>query len=153
MKTSKILISISLCLFISITTSTKVSAQDLKGSWTLIKYKYGEDQELAEVPKVMNYVKHVTDRYFGWASYGENGNLIAAGGGTYTLTDSDYTESINYFHPHGFNLAGTSVRFSYKREGNDWTIVGYTRNVQLNPGSGEYETIDSVRLEEVWRKL
>ena len=119
----------------------------------MIKYKQGKDQDLTEVPQVIKYVKYISDRHFGWASYGENGNVIGAGGGTYKLTNDTYTETIDYFHPHGANLAGSSVTFDYKMKGNDWTISGFVKNIQLNPGTGEYEMVDSVFLEEVWRKL
>ena len=125
----------------------------LIGSWTLTKYKYGTETDLSDVPEIVTYVKHLTGTHFSWASYGENGNLIAAGGGTYELSDNLYTEYIDYFHPLGSNLPGSSVSFKYSTQGNDWTISGYVKNVQINPASGKYESIDSVRLEEVWRKL
>jgi len=137
-----------------ISAGSKIETGDaLTGSWTLIKYKYGTEQDLSEVPELITYVKHITGTHFSWASYGENGNIIAAGGGTYELNNNVYTEHIDYFHPLGSNLPGSSVSFNYNTKGNDWTISGFVKNIQINPASGKYESIDSVRLEEVWRRL
>lgn len=140
-------------MLISSSTPTDDNIADLRGSWTLIKYKYGAERELHDVPEIITYVKHLTSKHFSWASYGDNGNLIAAGGGTYQLTADVYSEHIEYFYPLGSNLPGSSVDFNYKLKGNDWTISGYVKNIQINPGNGKYELVDSVRLEEVWRRL
>lgn len=134
-------------------SSQKHNIDRLQGSWTMIKYKYGTEKELSEVPDILTYVKHITSTHFSWASYGEDGNLIAAGGGTYDVDGSKYTEHIDYFHPLGSNLPGSSVEFDFNLNGNDWTINGFVKNIQINPGSGEYEQVDSIRLEEVWRRL
>ncbi len=155
MNSSKLLIAGCLLAFLltSGTTPLDNNSSQLKGSWTLIKYKYGTETDLSDVPKIITYVKNITDTHFSWASYGEDGNIIAAGGGTYTVNGQIYTENIEYFHPLGSNLPGSSVDWDYTISGNDWTISGHVRNVQINPGSGKFESIDSVRLEEVWRKL
>ncbi len=125
----------------------------LQGSWTMIKYKYGTEKEFSEVPAIITYVKNLTTTHYSWASYGEDGNLIWAGGGTYEIVDGKYRENIEYFHPLGSNLSGTYVDFDYTINGNDWTISGYVKEVQLNPTSGKYESVDSSRLEEIWRRL
>lgn len=155
MKLKQFLIPGCLVALILTTSGTPLdnSIADLRGSWTLIKYKYGTERDLSDVPEIITYVKHLTDKHFSWASYGENGNLIAAGGGTYMLTAEKYSENIAYFYPLGSNLPGSSVDFDYHLKGNDWTISGYVKNIQINPGNGKYEPIDSVRLEEVWRRL
>ena len=126
---------------------------NLEGSWTLIKYKYGGDAEYSEVPQIVTYVKHITKNHFSWASYGEKGELINAGGGRYSFKDGKYREEIDYFHPIGSNLPGTYVDFDYSITGNNWQISGYVKNVQLNPGSGEFEQVDSIKLDEVWQRL
>lgn len=155
MTIKKILVPVCLLmllLFVGSIPSPNISS-DLEGSWTMIKYKYGSEQELSEVPDIITYVKHLTSTHFSWASYGENGNLIAAGGGRYEVAGNKYREYIDYFHPLGSNLPGSSVEFEYSLSGNDWTISGFVKNIQINPGSGEYESVDSVRLEEVWRRI
>jgi hypothetical protein len=146
------LILVICSLLISAGSRTE-QGSELNGSWTLIKYKYGTEKELSEVPEIITYVKHLTDTHFSWASYGENGNLVAGGGGTYEIVKDVYTEHIDYFFPRGSNLPGSSVSFKYQTHGNDWTISGFVKNIQINPASGKYESIDSVRLEEVWRRL
>lgn len=154
MKSNTILL-LSCLLVIFLTSGSTPTAQstDLKGSWTLIKYKYGSEKELSDVPEIITYVKHITENHFSWASYAQNGNLIAAGGGNYEISDDIYSEHIQYFHPLGSNLPGSSVDFNYSLTGNNWTISGFVKNIQINPGNGAYETIDSIRLEEVWRRL
>ncbi len=155
MKVKKFLIPGCLLVLFLIAGSTpkEVKTNDLQGSWTMIKYKYGSEKELSEVPDIITYVKHITRSHFSWASFGEDGNLIAAGGGTYQIEGNKYREHIDYFHPLGSNLPGSSVEFDFVLNGNDWTISGFIKNVQINPGSGVYEQVDSIRLEEVWRRL
>lgn len=155
MKLNKLLtLGCLVVLFLTTSSTTQDNTgTDLQGSWTLIKYKYGLEKELNDVPEIITYVKHITGSHFGWASYGEGGNVIAAGGGTYEINGTLYSEHIEYFHPLGSSLPGSSVTFDYSVAGNDWTISGYVKNIQINPGTGKYETIDSVRLEEVWRRL
>ena len=142
-----------LCFPFALVTGQDMDRADLEGSWTLIKYKYGSEAQYSEVPRIVTYVKHLTRNHFSWASYGEKGELLTAGGGRYTFKDGKYREEIDYFHPIGSNLPGTYADFDYSITGNNWQITGYVNNVQLDPGSGEFEQVDSIKLDEVWQRL
>ncbi len=128
--------------------------EKIMGSWTLVKYKYGHDAEYNNVPEFMFYVKNVTDTHFSWCSYNpEDGNIIGAGGGTYTIDDKEYIENTEFWYPSGTSIPGTQTRFHYEVNGNMWTISGYIKEVELNPASGEIMPIDSTYISEVWQRI
>lgn len=151
MKTLIILMVLSTTGFI---TEPKSDAkEDVKGSWTLVKYRYGSDDVLHDVPEFMVYVKNITDTHFSWCSFSpEDGNVIGTGGGTYEFKDGKYVESTQFWFPSGTDIPGTTTAFDSKMKGNTWTISGFIRNVELNPSSGELEQIDSIFMEEVWQR-
>ena len=123
---------------------------DLRGTWKLMAFKYGSDEKFSDVPEFVKYVKNITRSHFSWASYDEEGNIVGAGGGTYVVEGDKYIEKIDFFHPPGSSLSGTSVTFNFTLEGNKWTISGYIKSLNLDPNSGEWSSIDSTKLEEVW---
>jgi len=127
---------------------------DLMGSWTLVKYKYGQDKDLNEVPEFLYYVKNITETHFSWCSYNpEDGNVAGAGGGTYEFKGGKYVEKTDFWFPSGTDIPGTETAFEYKIKGNMWTIRGYIKSVELDPGSGEFIEIDSTLIEEVWQRV
>ncbi|MGI9544852.1 MAG: hypothetical protein ACR2MX_16430, partial [Cyclobacteriaceae bacterium] len=81
-----------ICFPVALVNGQDMDRANLEGSWTLIKYKYGGDSEYSEVPQIVTYVKHLTKNHFSWASYGEKGELLNAGGGRYTFKDGKYRE-------------------------------------------------------------
>ena len=130
------------------------SAEKLLGSWTLVEFKYGVDAEYEEVPDFMYYIKNLTATHFSWCSYNpEDGNLIGAGGGTYSVDGKDYTESTDFWYPSGTSIPGTTTTFQYKLKGNMWTISGYIKEVELNPSTGEMVPTDSTYISEVWQRI
>ena len=84
---------------------------DLRGSWKLVAFKYGNDEKFSDVPEFVKYIKNITKSHFSWASYDEEGNVVGTGGGTYAVEGDKYIEKIDYFYPPGSSLAGTSVKF------------------------------------------
>ena len=136
-------------------TEPEVEPQkEIQGSWTLVKYRYGNDQVLQNVPEFMVYVKNITDTHFSWCSFSpEDGNVIGTGGGTYEFKNGKYVEKTEYWFPSGTDIPGTQTAFDYKLKGNSWTISGYIKNVELDPSSGEIQEIDSTYLEEVWQRV
>lgn len=136
-------------------TEPEVEPQkEIQGSWTLVKYRYGNDQVLQNVPEFMVYVKNITDTHFSWCSFSpEDGNVIGTGGGTYEFKNGKYVEKTEYWFPSGTDIPGTQTAFDYKLKGNSWTISGYIKNVELDPSSGDIQEIDSTYLEEVWQRV
>ena len=148
-----LIILLPLLLGLNITPERDV-AEKLLGSWNLVEYKYGQDAEYNQVPEFMYYIKNVTVNHFSWCSYNpENGKVIGAGGGTYTIDGKNYVESTNYWYPSGTSIPGTRTTFEYELRGNMWTISGYIKEVELNPASGEMAPIDSIYISEVWQKI
>ena len=136
------------------TPTTLEYQNDLMGSWTLVKYRYGQDTELNQVPEFLNYVKNVTESHYSWCSYNpEDGSVAGAGGGTYEFTGGKYIEKTDFWFPSGTDIPGTETAFDTELKGNMWTIRGYIKSVELDPGSGEFVEIDSTFMEEVWMRV
>ncbi len=152
MKPQRLLFLVSLG-FISFGHSPPQNQQVL-GSWEMIAYKYGADSVFHEVPEFIKYVKHVTETHYTWVSFQADGDeIVGAGGGRYQVMENRYIESIDFFYPQGNNLVGTSTTFNFEIANNIWYISGYVNDIQLDPSSGEYVKVDSVKLEEKWRRL
>ena len=127
-------------LLVGFTQTPKEGPQDkLLGSWSLVQYKYGQDAEYNDVPEFMYNP--------------EDGKVIGAGGGTYSVGGKDYIESTDFWYPSGTSIPGTKTTFTYKIEGNMWTISGYIKEVELNPATGEIAPIDSTYISEVWQRI
>lgn len=128
--------------------------EQLIGSWKMVSYRYGNDSIFREVPIFTKFVKHLTKSHFTWVSYQEDGNMIVgAGGGTYRTDGETYTENIEFFHPVGTGIIGTSVDFNYRTDGRKWFISGWVKSVQFDPKTGKYDLVDSTKLEENWLKI
>lgn len=132
----------------------KAPNDKLIGSWNLVQYKYGADENYSDVPEFMYYVKNITQNRFSWCSYNpEDGEVIGTGGGTYEIADKKYVESTDFWFPSGTSIPGTKTSFDYKIKGNRWTISGYINEVELLPSTGEMVSIDSIYIEEVWMRI
>ena len=136
-------------------TSNQV-ATDLRlvGSWELVKQKTEGDSVYTEYPDFVGYIKHITPTNFTWVYFNAEGDeVISEGGGTYTLEGDTYTETIEFIHPTGSKQVGTVLPFSCKLEEGLWYHTGYTRRIELDPDSGEMISLDSTRIDEVWRRV
>jgi WD40 repeat protein len=66
------------------------------GTWRLLSFKYGDATEWSSLPETQLRVKHITEAHFIWVQYETNGNVQTTAGGTCTLIDAAYTETIVY---------------------------------------------------------
>ncbi|HEV2122562.1 MAG TPA: hypothetical protein VGW38_07290 [Chloroflexota bacterium] len=67
------------------------------------------------------------------------------GGGSYQVTDSTYTERLEYFyHPE---YVGREITFSCRVAGDRWYHAGDLPNIEVG------REIGRTRLEEVWRRI
>ena len=135
-------------------TSKKGVKPNLEGAWRLISYKYGKDTEFTKVPRFMSYRKILTKGHFTWVSYGENGDdVIGAGGGSYKVNGSKYTETSDFFHPFRSDIVGTSTEFDFSLSGNIWKISGVIKSVKIDPKTGKSSEITETKLSEVWERM
>lgn len=116
---------------------TKLQHQ-LVGTWTLISAKYG-GQEFKPGEGVTT-VKHVTPTQFMWASYGKDGKVTRAAGGSYTLNGDTYEETPGYGISADFDLIkGNAQTFKCRIEGNKWYHNGKLSN--------------GLTIDEVWERV
>lgn len=127
---------------------------NLEGTWKLISFKYGTETEFTKVPHFMQYRKILTKGHFAWVSYGENGDdVIGAGGGTYKIKGSKYTETSSYFHPHRPDIIGSGTEFDFSLDGKYWKISGVIKSVKIDPKTGKTSEITETKLSEVWERI
>lgn len=70
---------------------------------------------------------------------------MTAGGGTYTLQGTTYTEKLDYFADPAYN--GRSVSFTCRTEGDRFFQTGSF------PVLANGKTVRDIKLEEVWRRI
>ncbi len=69
-------------------------------------------------------MKLLTGTRFQWIAYNtETKQFFGTGGGTYTATDSVYTENIEFFSRDNKRV-GASLQFQFSVDGNDWHHKG-----------------------------
>ncbi len=125
--------------FVTLSFSPLSPAEDekdapLRGAWLLTL----KDNTSAEDLQIQ-MVKILSDGHFMFAFYNaQTQQFFSAGGGTYTYADGRYTETIA-FHTIDPNLAGRSVTFDAKLEGNTWHQTGDINGGEINE---VYQRID-----------
>ena len=125
----------------------------LIGSWKMISYKYGNENTFKDMDdKVMKEIKLITETHFTWASFDEQ-EMIGAGGGSYSYEDGKYIEHIEYFHPIGSNMIGSSQVFECKLEDGKWYHSGYIKKYEIDPETLDFVAVDSSKIEEVWVRM
>lgn len=92
------------------------SAADVKGSWKVVKARYGSDPEKTYGASDMSIIKTFTGTRW-TVAYFEKGTKVfsGAGGGSYTLSGESYVETIDYYSWDEANV-GTTATFSLKME-------------------------------------
>src|SRR5262249_45949159 len=93
--------------------------EKLVGTWRLVSAKYGGQD--ATFPAGTVTLKHVTPAQFMWASYGADGTLTRAAGGSYTLKGDVYEETPQYGMSGDFEIIRGKVQsFKCRIDGNRW---------------------------------
>jgi hypothetical protein len=110
----------------------------LTGTWKRVSAKF--DGQESALPAGFTQLKHVTPTQFMWAVYGEDGKVVAALGGTYSLKGDEYVETPEYGVGDNLDaLKGKPQEFKWKIEGNKWY-----HNGKLSTG---------LTIEEVWERV
>jgi hypothetical protein len=113
-------------------------AQKLVGTWKVVSAKYGGKE--VKWPEGTTTVKHVTPTQFMWATYGKDGKVIQAVGGSYTLKGEDYAETPEYGVGAVFEqIKGKTLAFKCKVEGDKWYHTG--------------QSPTGTTVEEVWERV
>ncbi len=117
------------------------SATSLNGAW-----RFGarvDDEGVAgqrrggESPR--QTMKILSGKYFQWAAFNyETKQFMGTGGGTYALTENQYTETIQFFSRDN-SRAGMSLTFDFRLDGSDWYHKG--KGTTGNPVSEVWEKI------------
>ena len=114
------------------------SDNKLVGTWKLVSAKYG-GQESAPLQETTT-IKHVTPTQFMWVSYGKDGKVTRAAGGSYMLKGEVYEETPEYGISSDFDIIrGKPQTFTWKVEGNKWYHNGKLSN--------------GLTIEEVWERF
>ena len=90
-------------------------SKSVRGTWELIYPETGNG------PPVTRNVKVVSDTHFAFGSPAADGGIFA-GGGTWELSDSTYTETVRYHTLHW--LVGQRLEFKYHIEDDKWYHSG-----------------------------
>ncbi len=116
---------------------------ELVGAWELVKYLDNPESGYMVYPDIIGYIKILTATHFVWVKFDKEGDQIyAAGSGTYSVSESGYSEKILMQYPDT-QLIGEVIPFDKELSGNQWKHYGY-----LQTPTGEKDIID-----EFWRPL
>lgn len=99
--------------------SCVVSAQNLQGTWKAM------ESSGRATPEGYTTLKHITPTHFMWTMFDKEGNIISGAGGTYTLKEGVYTETILYTLPGMQSYKGRHASFNVKVDGKILTMSGY----------------------------
>jgi len=129
---------LSLCSAANVLMKTDTKpTPELLGTWKLVQAKYGGKE--AVMPRGHIEYKHVTPVHYMLASTND-GNLVAAWGGPYTVKGDKYEETAEYGMSEIFtNIKGKPHTFTWKVVGNKWFHSGTVEN--------------GFTIEEVWERV
>jgi hypothetical protein len=111
------------------------------GTWRLVSAKYADAKEFSEPAKDEKHIKMITATHFTWATYDEKKRLILSSmGGSYTLQNGDYTETVEFFFPEDMKAyLDKKQTFKLKIDGDKWTQSGTLS--------------DGMKIEEIWQRV
>lgn len=110
---------------------------ELVGTWTMASAKYGG--RAVEFPEGVVHKKHITPTEFMWITYSEDGQVLRAAGGDYSLEGDVYKEKPRYGIGEDFQVIQDKTQsFQCKVEGNTWYHTGKLSN--------------GLTVEEVWKR-
>ncbi len=97
---------------------------DLTGSWLMAGRKQDGNITRRDTTTPRKTMKILTGNRFQWIAYNtETKQFSGTGGGTYTATDSTYTETIEFFSRDNKRV-GMKLQFNFDVQGNDWHHSG-----------------------------
>jgi len=110
------------------------------GTWELASLKYGDAQDFTGFPKSQRRLKFITPNHFTWVQYDTAGKKVqGVAGGSYTLAEDTYTETIEFVDDGMSSYLGGKHAFKIKIDGDKFFLSG-----QLS---------DGLKIEEIWRRI
>jgi hypothetical protein len=113
------------------------AADKLVGTWTLTSAKWGG--EAVPLPADTPTLKHITPTHYTWMTYGKDGVITRAAGGTYTLTGDEFTQQCEYGVSEDFTIVKGKNSYKCRVEGDKWHHAGKLPN--------------GLTIEEVWERV
>ncbi|MEM7551798.1 MAG: hypothetical protein AAF363_19110 [Bacteroidota bacterium] len=126
----------------------------IKGKWKLISRKFDPDTTFSPTPDSVVYHKIITDETFIWYYYDSDGkDIIGMAGGGYRLEGGSYTEIVEFHHPTGPNILGSSIPFKCEVIDDKWYHSGFINERIYDEEIDDYVVTAERRLEEIWERL
>ena len=120
-------------------TAEPVVEQQLVGTWKLVSVRNGG------YPDLFNYgplskretIKHITPTHFMTVAYAENGTVLWASGGSFSLKEDQSTETVEYgvdAFQKPFKGKGSTHKFKVKFGGTNLLLTETTSDVTREEG-------------------
>src|SRR5687767_10156422 len=114
-----LIVFLLLSLVANITAQEKASGIDGQhlGTWKLVSTKYGSATEFTKRPEANQRLKLITATHFTWVEIDQSSRkVVGSAGGTFKLTGSTYTETINFAGEGMETYLGQAQKFTIKIE-------------------------------------
>ena len=126
-------------LFVSCQTVSSAGSRTspLDGAWEFVSGRYvNADGKVSEVaaPQIHS-LKVLNDSHFAFVTVRDDGTLVRAAAGPFTVSGNTYSEQLEKTSFEG--IRGKTYSFEWRLEGDTWHHAG---------------TNEGVRYEEVWRR-
>jgi hypothetical protein len=125
-----------LVLLLIITTSI-LNAQNIQGTWKAVTSSGNPLRE------GYSTLKMITPTHFIWTMIDKDGNIVSGAGGTYTMKDGVYTETILYTLPGMQTWKGKKGIYNVEIKGKQLNISGYL----------EFDNERKIQNTESWEKV
>jgi hypothetical protein len=91
--------------------------RELPGTWDCVS--------LADAPKQIAHIKHLTPTHYTWVTYDRDRNeILAISGGTWSLKDGKYEEVCEFASDTHQHLRGKTNLFAVNLAGDKWDLKG-----------------------------
>lgn len=98
----------------------------LQGKWLMAGRVIGNNERRRDITKSRKTMKILIDGYFQWIAFNtSNFRFSGTGGGSYSVENGKYIETIDYFSRDNKKV-GVSLSFNYLKNGNDWYHRGFS---------------------------
>jgi hypothetical protein len=123
-----------------VATGKPIAPLDHVGTWQLVSFKYGEATNWSNLPEGQRRIKLINPTHFSWVQYeAPSGKAQTMAGGTYTLKEGAYIETIEYAGEGMTEYLGKSQSFTIRVEGEEFHQSG--------------RLSDGTQIEEVWQRV